>query len=282
MTYTVYGAAGSGSVPVEAALTLIGAPFEVVEAVTWEGEAERDKVAPVNPMRQIPALVTPDGETLTESAAILIWLAERHPEAALGPEPCDPRRGQFLRWMTFIPASIYSMYWVRDDPSRLAGDDRTAQATITESAAILIWLTEQHPEAALGPEPCDPRRAQFLRWMTFVPASIYSMYWVRDEPSRLGGDDPAAQERILERTAERIADCWAAMESQVRPDRFLLGPELTVLDLYVAVASRWTPHRARFHEVAPRMGEVMRRVDALPELRDVWARRFPLRGRYGS
>jgi len=39
MTYTVYGAAGSGSVPVEAALTLIGTPFEVVEAVTWDGEA---------------------------------------------------------------------------------------------------------------------------------------------------------------------------------------------------------------------------------------------------
>ena len=30
MKYRIYGAAGSGSVPVEAALTLIGAPFEVV------------------------------------------------------------------------------------------------------------------------------------------------------------------------------------------------------------------------------------------------------------
>lgn len=216
MTYTVYGAAGSGSVPVEAALTLIGAPFKVVEAVTWEGEAERDKVASVNPMRQIPALVTPDGEILTESAAILIWLAERHPEAALAPEPCDPRRGQFLRWMSF------------------------------------------------------------------VPASIYSMFWVRDEPSRLGGDDPAAQDRIKSRTAERIAHCWGVMESQLTPDRFLLGPELTVLDLYVATASRWTPHRERFHQVAPRMGEAMRRVDALPELRELWERRFPFRGRYAG
>jgi GST-like protein len=216
MTYTLYGAAGSGSVPVEAALTLIGAPYHVVEAVTWEGDAGRDKVAPVNPMRQIPALVTPAGET------------------------------------------------------------------ITESAAILIWLAEQHPEAALGPEHCDPRRAQFLRWMTFIPASIYSMYWVRDEPARLGGDDPQAQAAIVARTAERIADCWAVMESQVHPDRFLLGPEPTVLDLYVAVASRWTPHRTRFHAVAPRMGAVMRRVDALPELKDFWAERFPFTGRYGS
>jgi GST-like protein len=216
MTYIVYGAAGSGSVPVEAALTLIGAPFRVIEAVTWEGEAERDKVAAVNPMRQIPALITPEGET------------------------------------------------------------------ITESAAILIWLTERHPQAALGPPPGDPQRAQFLRWMTFVPASIYSMYWVRDEPSRLAGDDPRAQQTITERTAERIAECWGRMESQIEPDRFLLGAEPTVLDLYVAVASRWTPHRKRFHEVAPRMGEVMRRVDALPGLEDFWAARFPFRGRYGS
>jgi len=209
MTYTVYGAAGSGSVPVEAALTLIGAPFEMIEAVTWEGDHERDKVAAVNPMRQVPALITPEGETLTESAAILIWLAERHPEAALGPEPGDPRRGQFLRWMSFVPASIYAMFWVRDDPSRL------------------------------------------------------------------GGDDPAAQERITARTAERIAHCWSIMESQIAPDRFLLGEELTVLDLYVAAASRWTPGRERFAEVAPRMHAVAGRVDALPELGEFWRERFP-------
>lgn len=209
MTYIVYGAAGSGSVPVEAALTLIGAPYEVIEAVTWEGDHERDKVAPVNPMRQVPALITLEGETMTESAAILIWLAE------------------------------------------------------------------QHPEAALAPEACDPRRAQFLRWMSFVPAAIYSMFWVRDEPSRLGGDDPAAQETIKARTAERIADCWGVMESQIAPGRWLLGDELTVLDLYVAVASRWTPRRQRFAEVAPRMAEVMKRVDALPELQTFWAERFP-------
>ncbi len=34
MSYTVYGAAGSGSVPVEAALTLLGLAYTVVEAPT--------------------------------------------------------------------------------------------------------------------------------------------------------------------------------------------------------------------------------------------------------
>ena len=207
--FTIYGALGSGSVPVEAALTLIGAPYAVIEAPTWDGEAEQAKVAVVNPLKQIPALVTPDGETITESAAILIWLADRYPSARLGP--------------------------------------------------------------AID----DPRRAQFLRWMTFIPASIYSLFWVRDEPSRLGGPDPEVQARIKAATAERILDCWRMMDGQLTPGRYLLGEELTVLDLYVTVLSRWGPRRARFYEAAPRMAEVVKRVDADPRLAAFWEKRFP-------
>lgn len=190
-------------------MTLIGLPYEIVEAPTWEGQAEQAKVAGVNPLKQIPALVTPEGETITESAAILLWLADRHPEAGLAPTPDSPLRGQFLRWMVFVPAAIYSLFWVRDDPSRL------------------------------------------------------------------GGPDPEVQARIKTATAERILDCWGMMERQVSPGRYLLGDELTVLDLYVAVVSRWGPRRVRFYEVAPRMAEVVRRVDADPRLATFWQKRFP-------
>ena len=207
--YTLYGALGSGSVPVEAVLTLLGQPYSVIEAPTWEGAAQQDKVAGVNPLRQIPALVTPDGETITESAAILIWLADRFPQARLAP-------------------------------------------------AV---------DSAL--------RAQFLRWMIFVPASIYSLFWIRDDPSRLGGPDVEVQARIKAATADRIADCWAMMESQLEPGRYLLGDALTVLDLYVAVVSRWGPRRKRFYEAAPRMSQVVRRVDADPRLAAFWDARFP-------
>ena len=213
--FTIFSALGSGGVPVEAAMSLIGLPYAVIEAPTWEGEAEQAKVAAINPLKQIPALVTPDGETITESAAILIWLADRFPKAKLGP--------------------------------------------------------------AID----DPMRAQFLRWMTFIPASIYSLFWVRDEPARLGGPDPEVQARIKAATAERIADCWSMMESQVAPlmahhgGPYLLGDTLGVLDLYVAVVSRWGPRRVRFYEAAPRMAEAVRRVDADPRLEAFWGARFP-------
>lgn len=207
--YTLYGAPGSGATPIHAALTLIGAQVEAIDIAPWEGDAERERVAGVNPMRQVPALVLPSGEVMTESAAILIWLGDRYPEAQLCPAPDDPLRARYLRWMVYLPAAIYSMFWVRDEPSRL------------------------------------------------VP-------------------DPAAQAAMLERTAERIAHCWQLMDSQIdEPAPYLLGEKISMLDLYVTVVSRWTPRRRRFYRVAPRMTQVVRRVDADPRLAEFWAARFP-------
>lgn len=207
--FVLYSAKGSGAVAVEAALTLLGQAYEVIDAYTFNADTPEsgDKVLAANPMRQVPALVLPSGEVMTESSAILIWLAEQNPQARLAPAAADPARGQFLRWMSFVSAAIYSLYWVKDDPSRLT-------------------------------------------------------------------PDPAAQAPLVERTLERIAECWEIMERQVKPGRYLLGDELTVLDLYVAVVSRFRPRRGRFYEVAPRMGGVMRRVDENPRLAKLWMERM--------
>lgn len=207
--FVLYGAPGSGATPVHAALTLIGAPVKVIDVAPWQGDGERQKLVAVNPMQQVPVLVLPSGEVMTESAAMLIWLGDRYPAAGLAPLAHEPARAQYLRWMSFVSAAIYSLYWVRDDPSRLAN---AADAKAT----------------------------------------------------------------ILDRTAERIAQCWRDMDAQLpRGCRYLLGDRLSMLDLYVTVVSRWQPRRLRFYREAPRMAEVVRRVDAEPRLLDHWAARYP-------
>ena len=65
------------------------------------------------------------------------------------------------------------------------------------------------------------------------------------------------------------------MDAQVRPGRYILGDELTVLDLYVAVVSRFRPRRRRFYEVAPHMAPAVRAVDDDPRLAAFWTERFP-------
>jgi GST-like protein len=41
------------------------------------------------------------------------------------------------------------------------------------------------------------------------------------------------------------------------------------------VLSRFGPWRRRFYAAAPKMAEVVRRVDAEPRLTALWAKRFP-------
>lgn len=205
---TVYGAVGSGSIAVEAALALLGIRHSLVEGATWAEESARQRVAPVNPMRQIPTLVFPDGEIMTESAAILIDLADRHPVACLAPAPADPRRRQYLRWMVYVSSAIYSLHWIKPDVGRIG-----------------------------------------------VPAEH--------------------RDSVVRAVHDRIAYCWQQMDAQVNPGRFLLGDDLSMLDLYVTVVSRFGPWRDRFYEAAPKMTPVVRRVDADPRLRTFWSERFP-------
>src|SRR6516162_8713202 len=103
--YVVHGAKGSASVIVEAALTLLDLPYRVIESGILT-EAGDPALAEINPMRQVPALILPGGELMTESAAILIWLADDHPEARLAPTMASAARPAFLRWMAFA-SSIY-------------------------------------------------------------------------------------------------------------------------------------------------------------------------------
>lgn len=204
----MFGALGSGSVPIEATLALLGIQHEVIEAVTWEYEAARKRVETVNPLRQVPALVLPSGEIMTESAAILIYLADLHPQARLTPGPGDPKRAQYLRWMAYVSAAIYAFAWIKDDAMRIAASKEDAP-------------------------------------------------------------------RVIDRVHDRIADCWRMMDGQVAPGRYILGDELSVLDLYVTVISRFGPWRTRFYKSAPKMAEVIRQVDADPRLKEFWAKRFP-------
>jgi GST-like protein len=123
--YIVHGAKGAGSVMVEAALTLLDLEYEVVEAALVGDRPGDEQLAAVNPMRQVPALILPSGEVMTESAAILIWLADAHPEARLAPTMAELTRPAFLRWMAYVASAIYALYWVRDEPLRVAPDAET-------------------------------------------------------------------------------------------------------------------------------------------------------------
>lgn len=58
-----------------------------------------------SPMGKVPALV--DGEaSMSESAAICLYLADRYCAGRLAPPLDDPARGKFLYWLMYTPAVL--------------------------------------------------------------------------------------------------------------------------------------------------------------------------------
>ncbi len=118
MSFTLYGTQGSGSAAVEAALVHLGLDHRVVDAAPWQPGPGRDELLKVNPLGQIPTLVLPDGQVLTESAAILIRLGMAYPASGL--LPAEP--SQCIRGLVFIAANCYSAISVIDYPERWVAD----------------------------------------------------------------------------------------------------------------------------------------------------------------
>lgn len=140
--YQLFGRAGWGSVLTESQLVWYGLPyrFEEVDDLFASAPA-RERLARVNPLSQIPTLVLPDGQVMTESVAITLHLADVTGDSSLVPAVGDPTRPKFLRWLVFMVANIYPTFTYADDPARFVTGEE-AQAAFRKSVdayTIRLW-----------------------------------------------------------------------------------------------------------------------------------------------
>jgi GST-like protein len=119
--YVLYGKLATGAASAHAALEIAGAPYRLVETSSWEPNAAFDELLALNPIGQIPTLKLADGSALSESAAILIHLADAHPAARLLPESSGAR-AQAIRGLVYIAANCYPCITIIDYPERFCAD----------------------------------------------------------------------------------------------------------------------------------------------------------------
>jgi GST-like protein len=120
--YELFGGRATGSMIPEIALEFIGLPYRFTEAVPWADGPNLDRLRRLNPLCQVPTLVLPDGRVMTESAAMVLHLADVRPDSGLAPAPDDPTRPDFLRWLVFLVTNIYSTFLYDDFPERWVSD----------------------------------------------------------------------------------------------------------------------------------------------------------------
>lgn len=78
----------------------VGAPYRIVPVDFEKGEQKAPSFLALNPMGKLPTIVD-RGTVVTETAAIIAYLADAFPKAGLAPPVGDPSRGTYYRWLFF-------------------------------------------------------------------------------------------------------------------------------------------------------------------------------------
>jgi glutathione S-transferase len=174
--YELHFGPGKASLAVHLALLEIGAPHRLVRVETERGEHKVPAYLALNPNGLLPTLVV-DGRPMYETAALLLLLAERHPEAGLAPDPGTPARAVYLQWMLHLSNTVQAAYGRWFHPETIAGGasidevKAAARARIEESFAHLDQHLRAHGPFVTGERlsVADLYATMLARWSRNIP-----------------------------------------------------------------------------------------------------------------
>jgi glutathione S-transferase len=174
--YTLYYFPGNASLMPHMLLRELGVPFELAKVDRANHAQKSDEYLKLNPNGTIPVLVH-DGVPVFETAAISLYLADRHPEKGLAPSVLAPERGAYLKWMVLTTNALQTQFraWFYPhefvaDPAYVDSVKRATSIRIAKTFAIFTahldintWLLGDQFSAA------DLYLFMFARWGRALP-----------------------------------------------------------------------------------------------------------------
>ena len=137
-------------------------------------------------------------------------------------------------------------------------------ALITESTAIVLYLTDLFPKARLGPKIGDPARGSYLTWLAYYAGVIEPV--VHFEFLGLAGNEGLVRTyRGKAEMQKRIGDALAAHP-------YIIGDQFTGADILIASIGQW------MRDMLPQGAEIdayIERCNARPALAKANAKDSP-------
>lgn len=187
----------------------LGVEFEFIPVNLQAGEHKRPEFLAINPAGKVPVLI--DGDlVLPESAAIVLYLAEKYPEKGLMPTTLE-QRAQVYRWVLFAVTELEQPLWritkhsfLYPEHKRIAKDIDLAREDFAAMAAVL----ERHME---GRQYIVGDRISVADCVT-----AYLMDWANEQQLLDGFSNLKAYlQRMYARSAapQRIAEAFASIRA---------------------------------------------------------------------
>jgi glutathione S-transferase len=175
--YTLYYSPGSASLCVHQALIETNAEYRLIR-VDLQAGAQRDPAyLQLNPNGVVPTLLI-DDVPFTESAALLMTIATRHPQAGLAPAENSSGRIAWYQWIVYLANALQPEFRSWFYPGDIS-DDPATQALVMPATRRKIetaWTRIDTHLAAHGPyllgaefSAADLLLIMLLRWSRNMP-----------------------------------------------------------------------------------------------------------------
>jgi glutathione S-transferase len=152
---------------------------------------------------------------------------------------------------------------------------------IFETAAICLYLCDQHPEAGLAPPVGTAERGRFYQWLAFLSNTVQAGFsdWFHPEWTFT---DLAQQEALKARAEEKLGAHFQVLNDGIGAGPFVAGPRYSVCDIYLTMLVRWSRFFARPAWQWPNVRRVAAATHARPAFRRMmdaqgilWPENFP-------
>ncbi len=200
------------------------------------------------------------GRMDTGSAASEAALAEAGADFSVIAVPKDPEAAA---------ADGYHRINPRGQVPALVHPDGTV---VTEGSAILLHIADAFPQARLAPAAGTSARARHDRWLLFFHANVYEGELRRFYPERYTAD-PDGVPGVQAAAEDYVKRHYVLFEAQLDGTGYALGPQMTVLDIYLWMLAQWFD-RGWLEVHCPRLLAVTDRVAARPAVAPIHRAHF--------
>jgi len=144
-------------------------------------------------------------------------------------------------------------------------------SSVSESAAILLYLTEKHQ--CLAPGATSAKRALFLQQIVFLTNNLAPQFRLWFYPPDLGFSEyPPALKQQLQ---QNIAGIWQQLDEHLAHNGpYMLGEEFSAADLLLVMYMRWSRNMPQTALAWP----ALRRLADLVRARPSWQQLYQQEG----
>lgn len=169
---TLYYSPGSCALASHIALADAGAPYTLERIDFGKGEQTEPEFLKINPKGRVPALITQDG-ILTETPAILAYIAQSYPAANLSPMNDAFAFAKAQEFNSYLSSTVHVNHAHRSRGKRWA-DDPEALEEMTRKVPETVLAAVQLIEDGMLKGPwvmgdtytiCDPYLYTISRWL---------------------------------------------------------------------------------------------------------------------